>query len=80
VGSDCTGLPEQTIHEGGLAVVDVGDDGDVTNVWAKHGAADCHKRTPVATPATDETPSAPSGFVADTQPCDILRRVRIWAR
>jgi len=32
VGAESPGLFEQTIHEGGLAVVNVRDDGDISNV------------------------------------------------
>ena len=31
VGTEGSGLPEHLIHQGGLAVIDVGDDGQVTN-------------------------------------------------
>ena len=31
VGPEGPGLPEHLIHQGGLAVIDVGDDGQVTN-------------------------------------------------
>ena len=31
VGSKSSGFPEHFVHEGGLTVVDVGDDGDITN-------------------------------------------------
>ena len=31
VGPEGSGLPEHLIHQGGLAVIDVGDDGQVTN-------------------------------------------------
>src|SRR6266404_4265212 len=37
VGAEDAGLPEHGVDEGGFAVVDVGDDGDVANVLA-HGA------------------------------------------
>ncbi len=37
IGSEDAGLPEHGVDEGRLAVVDVGDDGDVANVLA-HGA------------------------------------------
>ena len=34
VGAEDAGLPEHGVHQGGLAVVDVGDDGDVSDVRA----------------------------------------------
>ena len=37
VGAEDAGLPEHGVDEGGFAVVDVGDDGDVANVLG-HGA------------------------------------------
>src|SRR6266404_428023 len=37
VGAEDAGLPEHGVAQGGFAVVDVGDDGDIANVLA-HGA------------------------------------------
>src|SRR5260370_10966989 len=37
IGTECAGLLEHGVDEGGFAVVDVGDDGDVANVLG-HGA------------------------------------------
>jgi hypothetical protein len=38
VGAEALGLLEHGVHEGGLAVVDVGDDGDVADVLAGDAA------------------------------------------
>ena len=35
VGAEGAGLLQQVVHERGLAVVDVGDDGDVTNLHSR---------------------------------------------
>ena len=43
VGAERAGLAEHRVDEGGLAVVDVGDDGDVAQVVA--GAGDGHGGT-----------------------------------
>ena len=38
VGAEGAGLAEHGVDQGGLAVVDVGDDGDVAEIGALHGA------------------------------------------
>jgi hypothetical protein len=35
VGPECSSLPEHLIHQGGLAMIDVGDDRQVTNQSAR---------------------------------------------
>ena len=37
VGPERTGLAQQSIQQGGLAVIDVGDDGDVAEFHAARG-------------------------------------------
>ena len=46
-GAELAALAQQAIDQRGLAVVDVGDDGDITNVGATHGGRPAGRRAGV---------------------------------
>ena len=46
VGAERPGLPEHLVHQGGLAVVDVGDDGEITDQTALPSVGTDEARTP----------------------------------